>query len=206
MLAPDLKDENDKLLVTTSLPDDETLLITFVRPEIRNPLSIVVQDFLIALVDDVALRPDIKNVVFTGQDDVFAAGANLAEIAKITPDTVREFALRGQTMMNKIASVSPLTIAAVNGYCFGGALDLALSCDMRIATPNATFCHPGVGLGIMTGWGGTQRLPRLIGEAKSLEMLLTARQVPAREALQIGLIDRVTENLFEEIAQITESR
>ena len=85
------------------------------------------------------------------------------------------------------------TIAAVNGYCFGGALDLALACKRRIAAPNAKFAHPGVSIGIMTGWGGTQRLPRLIGEAKALEMFLTAKVFGAAEALACGLIDEISD-------------
>ncbi|HKP69182.1 MAG TPA: enoyl-CoA hydratase/isomerase family protein, partial [Pyrinomonadaceae bacterium] len=82
-------------------------------------------------------------------------------------------------------------IAAINGVCFGGALDLALACDRRIASPNALFSHPGAGLGIITGWGGTQRLPRLVGEAVALELLFTGVRVSAEEALRYGLVDMV---------------
>lgn len=94
--------------------------------------------------------------------------------------------------MNKISASEKLTIAAVNGFCFGGALDLALSCDKRIAAPEAEFSHPGVNLGIITGWGGTQRLPRLVGAAAALEMFMTAERVSAEKALRIGLIDAVS--------------
>jgi enoyl-CoA hydratase/carnithine racemase len=96
--------------------------------------------------------------------------------------------------MNKINESGKKTIAVINGFCFGGALDLALSCHVRIASPGAIFSHPGVNLGIITGWGGTQRLPRLVGEAKALEMFLTAKRVDAAEALRIGLIDKISEN------------
>ena len=96
--------------------------------------------------------------------------------------------------MGKISATKQTTIAAVNGFCFGGALDLTLACDVRIASPDAQFSHPGVGLGIITGWGGTQRLPGLIGEAKALEMFLTAKRVGASEALRIGLVDKIAEN------------
>ena len=118
----------------------------------------------------------------------------MREIAKIAAGDAKEFARRGQSLMKKIADSPKLTIAAVNGFCFGGALDLALACDIRIAAPDAVFCHPGANLGIITGWGGTQRLPRLIGEAAALEMFLTARKVDAREALRIGLINRVADD------------
>jgi len=93
--------------------------------------------------------------------------------------------------MQKIIDLQPATIAAINGYCYGGALDLALACDRRIASPKATFCHPGVGLGIITGWGGTQRLPRLIGTANASMMFFTAMPIDAKEALRIGLIDEI---------------
>jgi enoyl-CoA hydratase/carnithine racemase len=115
----------------------------------------------------------------------------------VTGETAREYARRGQNLMRKISELPNQTIALVNGFCFGGGLDLALSCQRRIATPNAVFCHPGANLGIMTGWGGTQKLPRLIGEAKALEMFLTANRVGAKEALRIGLIDEICENLAE---------
>jgi enoyl-CoA hydratase/carnithine racemase len=96
--------------------------------------------------------------------------------------------------MNMIAALDAKTIAAVNGFCYGGALDLTLACDSRIASPNAEFCHPGGGLGIMTGWGGTQRLPRLVGEAAALEIFLTGKKISADEAFQIGLVDQITDD------------
>src|ERR1044072_5214715 len=184
---------------------ENALVIRFSRPEIRNPLSVEVLNELNEIIETVSTNSSIKNVIFTGTDEIFASGANLREIAEVTADSAREFALRGQALMNKIAGSPQTTIAAVNGACFGGALDLALACDRRIASPNAVFCHPGAKLGIMTGWGGTQRLPRLIGEAKALQMFLTARQITAEEALQIGLIDNIPENFREEIAELAEN-
>ncbi len=172
----------------------ERIVIQFNRPEIRSPLSIFVLDELHEIFDDVFENLTIETIIFTGKDDVFASGADLCEIAEVTKDTAREFALRGQSLMNKIAASEKETIAAINGFCFGGALDLALACDKRIASLNATFSHPGASLGIITGWGGTQRLPRLVGEAKALEMFLTAKRVDAVEALRIGLIDKISEN------------
>ncbi len=166
------------------------VIIRFNRPEIRSPLTIAVLVELDQILETIAHQ----RVVFTGVDNVFASGADLREIEKVTGETAKDYALRGQRLMNKITSKN--AIAFVNGFCFGGALDLALSCKKRIATPNAIFCHPGANLGIMTGWGGTQRLPRLIGEAKALEMLLTAKRVDAKEALRIGLIDEIREFLL----------
>lgn len=166
------------------------IIIRFTNPQERNPLSIAVLAQLDQILDEI--NPE-SNIIFTGSEDVFASGANLNEIAEVTGQTALEFALRGQNLMRKISGLPNETIAFVNGFCFGGALDLALSCQKRIATPNALFCHPGANLGIMTGWGGTQRLPRLIGEARALEMFLTAKRVDAVEALAIGLVDEIRE-------------
>ncbi|HQU85075.1 MAG TPA: enoyl-CoA hydratase/isomerase family protein [Pyrinomonadaceae bacterium] len=173
------------------------IIIQFTRPEIRNPLSVKILESLNEILDKIENRIELKKIIFTGKDDVFASGADLREIAEITKDTATEFALRGQNLMRKIENSSKETIAAINGFCFGGALDLALSCKKRIASPNAIFSHPGANLGIMTGWGGTQRLPRLIGEAKALEMFFLAKRVEADEALKIGLIDEISENPLE---------
>jgi enoyl-CoA hydratase len=166
------------------------LVVRFTRPEIRNPLSIDVIEELRQAIDVVA---DGGPIIFTGTDDVFASGADLREIAEITGEDARAFAERGQRLMNKIAALPQTTIAAVNGYCFGGALDLALACDRRLASPNAKFAHPGAGLGIITGWGGTQRLPRLVGTANALEMFFTASPIDAVRALAMGLIDEIAD-------------
>jgi enoyl-CoA hydratase len=181
-----------KALIVKNLA--RAVVIQFNRPEIRSPLSVFVLKELDEILDYLSENSTIEKIIFTGKKDVFASGADLREIAETTEKTAREFALCGQNLMNKIADAGQVTIAAINGYCFGGALDLALACDRRIASPNAVFCHPGVGLGIITGWSGTQRLPRLIGEAKALEMFLTAKRVSADEALRIGLVDEITEN------------
>lgn len=165
------------------------ILLRFTRPEIRNPLSVSVLDALTDVV--LSLDENVSALILTGSDDVFASGADLREIAGVTGETAAEFAKRGQRLMNTIAMLQAKTIAAVNGYCYGGALDLTLACDSRIASPNAEFCHPGGGLGIMTGWGGTQRLPRLVGEAAALELFLTGKRVSADEALRMGLIDQI---------------
>jgi enoyl-CoA hydratase len=186
---------------------DKKLIIRFNRPEIRSPLSIFVLEKLHRIIDETKTNKAIKTVTLTGADDVFASGADLREIAQVTGgEAAREFALRGQTLMNKIANLDQLTIAAINGFCFGGALDLALACGKRIASPDALFSHPGADLGIMTGWGGTQRLPRLVGEAKALEMFMTAKRVSADEALQIGLVNRISENPLETALKLSRGK
>lgn len=178
------------------------LIIIFNRPEIRSPLSVFVLNRLDKILDESANDAEITKIIFTGTDGVFASGADLREIARVSADSAREFAIKGQRLMNKISASEKPTVAAVNGFCFGGALDLALACDKRIAAPNAEFSHPGANLGIMTGWGGTQRLPRLIGEANALEMFMTAKRVSADEALRIGLVDAISEDLMNDVLNI----
>jgi len=168
------------------------MIIRFTRPEIRNPLSIEVIEALTIVLTN--LEQNVGAIVFTGSDEVFASGADLREIAGVTGSTSADFATCGQGFMNLIATADAKTIAAVNGFCYGGALDLTLACDSRIASSNAEFCHPGGGLGIMTGWGGTQRLPRLVGEATALEMFLTGKRVSAEEALRTGLVDEIADD------------
>lgn len=172
----------------------EAAIIRFTRPEIRNPLSVAVIDQLHLALDDVAARPETRRLIFTGTGESFASGANLREIAAVTAEMAPGFARYGQDFMQRVADLAVNTIAAVNGWCFGGALDLALACDRRIASPNAQFAHPGAGLGIITGWGGTQRLPRLVGTANALEMFFTASPIDAERAIAIGLVDEISED------------
>ena len=157
----------------------------------RNQLSIATLDQLDSALSRLLERADITSLIFTGTGNVFASGANIRELGELSPASARRFALRGQQLFQKIADARQLTIAAVNGYCMGGGLDLALACDLRHASSAATFAHPGARLGIITGWGGTQRLPRLIGEGRALEILLTARRLTSSEALEMGLVDRI---------------
>jgi enoyl-CoA hydratase/carnithine racemase len=172
------------------------LIIRFARPETRNSLSVNVLDELRQILRDASSR-SFSKMIFSGTDDVFASGADLREIARLTPDDARAFSIRGQELMSAIASVRIPTVAAINGYCFGGGLDLALACRRRFASPNAVFSHPGASLGIITGWGGTQRLPHLIGEARALEMLYTAGRLNADEALEVGLIEAIADDVVD---------
>lgn len=168
-----------------------SLIVQFARPEIRNPLSLDVLSEVEELVESIIA---ISKLIFTGTDGVFASGADLREIGRLSAGNAAEFSRRGQALMDRISRLRVPTVAAVNGYCYGGALDLALACGSRIASPDGKFCHPGAGLGIITGWGGTQRLPRLIGAAVALEMFFTAEPISAAEALRTGLIDQVAED------------
>jgi enoyl-CoA hydratase len=170
---------------------DSVAVLRINRPEQRNSLSVATLTSLDSAFNALNARPDIAAVVFTGTADVFASGADIRELQTLTPDSARAFAERGQRLFQRIADARQLTIAAVNGFCMGGGLDLALACRVRVASTNAVFAHPGARLGIITGWGGTQRLPRLVGAARALEMFATARRLDASEALDIGLVSHV---------------
>ena len=193
-----LLDSLERMSITVSVVSSgKVVTVRFSDPDSRNPLSAKVLERLHEFTDNLIFNSNVETVVFTGSGNVFASGANLREIAGLDSRTAPEFARFGQSLMGKIASMQKTTIAAVNGFCFGGALDLALACDKRIASPDATFAHPGAGLGIITGWGGTQRLPRLVGQANALEMFFTAAPVDAARALTIGLVDLVADDVFD---------
>jgi enoyl-CoA hydratase/carnithine racemase len=133
-------------------------------------------------------------LVVTGNERFFSAGADLAEVAALDGPSAYEFAKMGQFLMTTVESFPVPVVAAISGYCMGGGLDLALACRHRIASAHAIFGHRGSALGLITGWGGTQRLPRLIGKGRALEMFVAAEKVSANRALQIGLIEAITDN------------
>ena len=166
-------------------------VVSFNHPAARNPLSSATLDELETVISTLTARAELSTIIFTGTDDVFASGADIRELRALDATAARAFARRGQRLMQQIADAPQLTVAAVNGYCIGGGLDLALACRLRCAAPEAVFAHPGARLGIITGWGGTQRLPQLIGQARALEMFLTARRIRADEALAVGLVNRI---------------
>ncbi|HEX8736059.1 MAG TPA: enoyl-CoA hydratase/isomerase family protein [Pyrinomonadaceae bacterium] len=177
-------------------------IIKFNRPEIKNPLSVATLENLERIFSALSSDAAIEKIIFTGSGDTFASGANLKEVAGLTRDSAREFGLRGQNLMRKIYNSEKLNVAAIDGFCMGGALDLALSCGLRIASSRSVFAHPGASLGIITGWSGTQILPRLVGKKKAFEMFLTAKKVSASEALEIGLINQISETVVETALEI----
>ena len=124
----------------------ETAIIKFNRPDIKNPLSVGTLVRLERVFTLLNSDTTVEKIIFTGSGDTFASGANLNEVAALTIETAREFGLRGQNLMQKIYRAEKLTVAAVDGFCMGGALDLAASCKTRIASPRSVFAHPGVGL------------------------------------------------------------
>jgi len=145
---------------------------------------------LIAAIED-KLRKQARPLIIAGNRHFFSVGADLNEIAALTGPEAYEFSAMGQALMNAIASYPAPVVAAIEGHCMGGGLDLALACHRRIAAPHAIFGHRGAALGLMTGWGGTQRLPRLIGKGRALELFIAAEKVSAVRAHEIGMVDAV---------------
>jgi enoyl-CoA hydratase/carnithine racemase len=152
---------------------------------------------------DEAANGRIKALIFTGNDRFFSAGADLNEITRLSGPVAFEFSRIGQRLMNIIDSFPVPVVAAIRGYCMGGGMDLALACDHRVAAPDAVFGHRGASLGVITGWGGTQRLPRLIGKSQALKMFLLAEMVKADEALRVGLVDAIDEDPLSRALRVT---
>jgi enoyl-CoA hydratase/carnithine racemase len=146
------------------------------------------------------LAAEGRPLIITGNPKFFSAGADLREIAGLTGPAAYEFSKMGQALMNAVAGFPAPVYAAIHGYCMGGGLDLALACHHRIASPHAVFGHRGAALGLITGWGGTERLPRLVGKAKALEMFVAAEKLHAYDAWRIGLVDEVVEDPVREAA------
>jgi len=150
---------------------------------------------VLALTDAVRqLAQERLPLVVTGNERFFSAGAELSEIAALNGPAAFEFSKMGQELMRAVDEFPAPVAAAISGYCMGGGLDLALACRYRIASPHAIFGHRGAALGLITGWGGTQRLPRLVGKARALEMFVAAEKVTASKALDMRLVDAVAED------------
>jgi enoyl-CoA hydratase len=147
---------------------------------------------LAELKDELKKQP--RPLIIAGNPQFFSVGADLTEIAALTGPEAYEFSAMGQALMNSIASYLVLVIAAIEGHCMGGGLDLVLACHRRIAAPHAVFGHRGAALGLMTGWGGTQRLPRLIGKSRALELFIAAEKISAARALEIGMVDAIADD------------
>ena len=172
---------------------DELALVTLDRPELLNALNSALLRDLGAALDQVA-GSDARALLVTGAGDrAFCAGADVKELIGRSLEATRQGAAFGQTIFAKLDTLPTPSIALINGYALGGGLELALACTFRIALRGARLGLPEIKLGLIPGYGGTQRLPRLIGEARALEMVLTGRAVMAEEALTIGLVNRVVD-------------
>jgi len=171
---------------------DAIAVIVINRPEVRNALNAAtlneLSDAFIRIRDDSSIRC----VILTGAGEKsFVAGADIAEIAHLNAEEGEHFSRRGQAVFDAIETLGKPVIAAVNGHALGGGCELAMACTIRVASENAVFGQPEVKLGVIPGYGGTQRLPRLIGKGRAMEMLLTGEAISASEALRIGLVNRV---------------
>jgi len=174
-------DRNDEVTILRLQSEDGTNRLT--RQCVRALLAVFQE-----------LQSQERALVISGNANFFSVGADLGEIAGLNGPQAYEFSTMGQQLMQAVDEFPALVFAAVSGYCMGGGLDLALACHRRIAAPNAVFGHRGAALGLITGWGGTQRLPRLVGKAVAMQMFATAERVGAFRALEMGLIEAVADD------------
>jgi enoyl-CoA hydratase len=172
---------------------EDVAVLTLDRPEALNALSFAVLKRLGELLDEVAGRKVRALIVIGAGAKAFCAGADIPELRGRDLVAQKRGAELGQEVFGKIERLPMPSIAMINGYAFGGGLELALACTFRLATANAKMGLPEIKLGLIPGYGGTQRLPRLIGEARALEMILTGRAIDAAEAERIGLVNRIVE-------------
>lgn len=187
-----MTEQTDSILLTERR--ENFVYLTLNRPAVLNalnrPLLLAIRNELAAIKDD----PDIQAVIITGAGDkAFSAGADIEYLNQASPLQVRELAQLAVSVTNLIENLNKVTIALINGFALGGGLELAESCMLRIAVTSAKLGHPEVRIGAVAGWGGTTRLPRLIGKSRAAELLLTGKMIDADEALRLGLVNRVTE-------------
>jgi enoyl-CoA hydratase len=180
-------------VVLTELAD-RILTVTVNRPEKLNALNAEVVEALHAAFAAARENPEVAAVILTGAGEkAFVAGADISGFKAFTPAVAREFARRGQAAFDLVESLGKPVVAAVNGFALGGGCELAMAATFRYASKNAKFGQPEVNLGLIPGYGGSQRLPRLVGKGRALELLLTGDAISADEAFRIGLVNRVLE-------------
>ena len=178
--------------VLLSVDHGAVRVLTVNRPDKLNALDAATLDALHAAFDAAASDPAVRAIVLTGSGPkAFVAGADIAQMNALTPVEGRDFSLRGQRMMRRIERMPKPVIAMVNGFALGGGLELAMSCHLRIAADTAKVGQPEINLGLIPGFGGTQRLLRLAGRAATLELCLTGAPIDAARALQLGIVNRV---------------
>ncbi|MCR5546938.1 MAG: enoyl-CoA hydratase/isomerase family protein [Lachnospiraceae bacterium] len=185
---------------------DEIATLTISRPAALNALNSETLEELDVCLTEIEARDDIKVVILTGGPDKkdnqfksFVAGADISEMVNFTAPEARAFGIKASVPFFKLMNMRQVTIAAVNGFALGGGCEIAMACDIRIASENAIFGQPETGLGIIPGFGGTQRLARLVGMGRAKEMIFTCDNVDAQEAYRIGLVNKVvsTDDLYE---------
>ena len=179
----------DNLLIER---DEATAIVTINRPHVLNALNTQTLDELRRAILELKQDEGVRVVILTGAGEKsFVAGADINELAVQTPTGGREHALAGQHVLDLIENMGKPVIAAINGYALGGGCELAMACTLRLAADTAKLGQPEIALGLIPGYAGTQRLPRLVGKGKAMEMILTGAPIAAGEALRVGLVDRV---------------
>lgn len=185
--------------------EESTLWIILNRPHRLNAFNDVLMEELSDMLDTAERDASVKCVVITGEGDrSFSAGADVTMFPKATPVKAEEFSRAGQKVFGKIEEMSKPVIASINGFALGGGLELALACDFRVAAEHAELGSPEINLGLIPGWGGTQRLVRMIGLAKAKELVMLGNRLKAEEALKIGLVNKVVhfDNLRDEVREM----
>ncbi|MCL2565035.1 MAG: enoyl-CoA hydratase-related protein [Defluviitaleaceae bacterium] len=183
----------------------ESAILTITRPEQLNALNLATIDELDKALDELGAKKNLRALIVTGSGTkAFVAGADVKELETLDPDGAYKLSLNGSHVFAKFSALPFPVIAAVNGFALGGGCELALACDIRLAAENATFALPEVTLGICPGWGGTQRLARLIGTGLAAELMFSAKRIDAAKALEIGLINSIhpADSLMEAAADL----
>jgi enoyl-CoA hydratase len=190
------------------IPGPGIVTVVINRPDKLNALNKMVLDELNLVLDEVYSNDTVRSVIITGSGPkAFVAGADISEFADLNKEQAKEFAKRGQDTFFRIENCPKPIVAAVNGFALGGGCELAMSCHFRIASDNAKFGQPEVNLGLIPGYGGTQRLVHLIGKGKALELLMSGNMIDANEAKQLGLVNHVTtpETLLEQAKKMLDT-
>jgi len=186
---------------------NEMAVITVHRPAALNALNSILLDELICAFGEAEKNENVKAIILTGEGKAFVAGADIAEMNGLTPVEGRIMMAKGHNLMNFIESIEKPVIAAVNGFALGGGCELAMACDIRIASEKAKFGQPEVNLGIIPGFGGTQRLPRLVGKGMGKYLIMTGEMINADEAYRIGLVEKTVppEELMETAEKVAKT-
>jgi enoyl-CoA hydratase len=187
--------------------EDSIALVTISRPEAMNALNTLFFKEMDDAIANISANKDVKVMVLTGEGKAFVAGADIAEMVNMNSEEGSNFSRLGQNTFSSLEKMDIPVIAAINGYALGGGLELAMGCDFRIANTKAKFGQPEVNLGMIPGYAATQRLPRLVGMADALYMLLTAEMIDAQNALRIGLVQKVVEpeELMNEVLKLAKT-
>jgi len=171
----------------------DSIAVLMFPPSAGYPrLTLSILNEIAEFLEEVRGEGVFSGLVIAANSKSFASGADIEEVSAVEGVRARKFAERGQTLCRLIETFPLPVVAAIRGYCLGGALDMALACHGRVASFDSSFGHPGAALGLVTGWGGTQRLARLLGKAGALQVFLTADRIPATQALSMGLVDELT--------------